>query len=316
MGIRPPSSSAWAPVSLVRYSIVTMGNSPTGYWYGGTGPYGIVEPERSTFQGYAIATDSWLLGGFFTALIVLWSLVWSELLNFLQFTYVLLWPLVVNFSMMWVELGLILLGLCVCAYYATVADADMYLNKAMAAKITPNSPTAAIFDNTVILARRSRYNINADLVMLLVLLSFTWLEVTWVSCYAFGTVGDAWATKTAAGLTASAPLYTYNYPLTSSHWPSTLTARLIDNVRYRSYVHLFVMVKGIICMVALFLSRYAAMELADRKAYHFERYEKNKQATPADMHYLLNIGAPVGAAAPFMGTSTTSAVPLTTYANA
>lgn len=301
-------------MSLVRYN-PTMGNSPTGYWYGGEGPYGIVERDSSVFQGYAIYSDSIFLGGFFTIFIILWSLVWSEILNFLQFTYVLLWPLVVNFSMMWVELGLILLGLCICAYYAHVADGDMYRIKAMAAMLNGGKETAGIFDNTVILARRSRYNINADLVMLLVMLSFTWIEVTWVSCYAFGTVGDAWATKTAAGLTASAPLNTYNYPLTSSHWPSTLTARLIDNVRYRSYIHFFVMIKGIICMVAVFLSRYAAMDLADRKAFHYERHEKNKVATPADMHYLLNVGAG-RPAAPFMGTSTTSAVPLTTYANA
>jgi hypothetical protein len=254
--------------------------------------------------------DSLYLGGVFTVIFILWNLVWSEILNFLLLTYVVEWPILVNVIMMFIELGLILFGLLATCVYAVYADTDVYRLKAIA---NGNPKLEVVSQSSAVHARRSRANINMDLTMCLVLLSFNWLEVTFVSSYTWGTVGNAWATKTPFDATATASISTVNYALTDTQWGTTFNARLVELTFYRSLIHFFIVLKGIVFMVAFFLSRFAAMDLAERKAILDSMYDQqSKQVAAADPHFLNFVANRQG---PIMSSvSTVSSMPMTTYA--
>jgi hypothetical protein len=291
--------------------------SPTTYFYGPGHRYNPAAQYASSrppldsnyFRGYAMQWDSVYLGGVFTIVFILWNLVWSELLNFLLLTYVLEWQLLVNVIMMFIELGLIVLGLVATCLYAWYADVDVYKLKEIANLSDENKP-GTVSQSTAVAARRSRANINMDLTMCLVLLSFNWLEVAFVSSYAWGTAGNAWATKTPADVTTTNPLATYNYALTDSHWGTTFNARLVEQTFYRSLIHFFIMIKGIVFMVAFFLSRFPAMDLAERKAIYDAMYiaagSVVGEASPHFLNHVANRAAPLMSA---------SAVPMTTFAS-
>jgi len=300
-----------------------MGQGPTDFYgYGAGHRYSYVEPtgyanssnprDGGLFQGYSLPWDSVYLGGVATVLFILWNLVWSVLLNFLLFTYVVQWQILVNVIMMFIELGLILIFLVAAAVYAYYADMDVYVIKQLA-----RTDADSVSTISALRARRSRANINMDLTMCLVLLSFNLWEVALVSSYTWGTVGNAWATKTALDATATSPIATVNYPLTSSQWGSTFTARLVENTAYRSYIHLFVLIKGIVFMVAFFLSRFPAMDVAVSKLHYDVVYESSGGVIRATPEFLMNLNARVKgpAASPLMNLGT-NAVPMTTYSNA
>lgn len=299
-----------------------MGVGPSDFYHGAGHRYSYVEPtgyastgnprDGGLFQGYGMPWDSVYLGGVATVLFILWNLVWSVVLNFLLFTYVVQWQILVNVIMMFIELGLIVVFLVFSAVYAYYADVDVYLIKQLALSKTDTVSTIG-----ALRARQSRANINMDLTMCLVLLSFNLWEVALVSSYTWGTVGNAWATKTALDATATSSIATVNYPLTSSQWGSTFTARLVENTAYRSYIHLFVLVKGIVFMVAFFLSRFPAMDVAVSKAQYGVAYDANGGVTAASPEYLMTLNARLKApaASPLMNLGT-NAVPMTTYSNA
>jgi hypothetical protein len=291
--------------------------SPTTYFYGPGHRYSPAAQYASSrmpldsefFKGYSMPWDSVYLGGVFTVLFILWNLVWSEILNFLLLTYVVEWPLLVNVIMMFIELGLIVIGLVATCVYAWYADVDVYKLKEIA-NLPDGDKPGTVSQSTAVAARRSRVNINMDLTMCLVLLSFNWLEVTWVSCYAWGTVGNAWATKTPFDATATSSLSIHNYALTDSHWGTTFNARLVELTFYRSLIHLFVMIKGIVFMAAFFLSRFPAMDLAERKAIYDAMYiAAGSVVSEASPHFLNHVA---NRAAPLMSAS---AVPMTPFAS-
>jgi hypothetical protein len=303
-----------------------MGVGPSDYAFYGRGHrYAYVAPDAYSgaaaqpldgdlFQGYSMNWDSYFLGGVFTILFILWNLVWSEVLNFLLLTYVVQWSLQINVIMMFIELGLIVIGLIFSCVYAFYADNDVYALRQLAISGQKSVSTIA-----ALRARRSRANVNMDLTMCLVLLSFNWLEVTWVSCYTWGTIGNAWATKTALDETATSPIATVNYPLTSSHWGGTFNARLVEKTLYRSLIHLFIVVKGIVFMVAFFLSRFAAMDIAVAKKHYDAAYDLGGGVQAASPEFIYHVGSNVRTAAPLMSTTSvgsSTSIPMTTYVHA
>jgi hypothetical protein len=271
-----------------------MGISPTSYYYGNpTDEYyydaeyeAPRDPESrmdaTLFRGYSLPWDSIFPIGIMGAIYVLWTLGASLVIDFLQYFYIVQWQMIVNVCFAFIELGLLVIFLVVSCYFAWCGDADAVRLKVQKLKVGRTS---------VILARRSRVAMNGDLILVLVGLSFVLWEVTMVSCFSWGSSGNAWLTKSAiSGATVTSPLYTVNYPLTSAHWGSTLNARMIEQAKFRSDIYLFILIKGIVIMCTLFISRWVGIDTADRKMTYLRKYiDAGRKNVKADEDFVMHV---------------------------
>lgn len=189
--------------------------------------------------------DTVFAGSGWSKLYLLWTFCVC-IVNFVQFTYTAIFPIVVNVGLTMTDTIMVVLGLGILTFFSVRTERDLYHHKGK-----------SLDDKKRILLSRATHNAVADRVLFtgILLTSTLTTGFTWVYAYGGGGVGLNWVYGSTASPTA------YNYPLTSTRW-GALTAQVIELVTYRSYVHLWGLIQAVavfvlfgVCNLIAFISR-------------------------------------------------------------
>lgn len=198
------------------------------------------------FTSYAGLKDTVVAGGVPSKFYAIWLLVIS-LLNLLLYQYVLQWSIVVNIAFVGIESGVVLVFFiwnCVNWAWSDVAVHRLYNDVGQEGK--------TFSGRELIDSRYSRANAAVDLGIFATAAVFVIFEWTIVGCLVWGNAGNHWYN----GVTS-----TINYPLSNTaHFP-TLTGAIIEQVNYRSNLHLFVFLKDLVLLGFLLMTHELAVEL-------------------------------------------------------
>jgi hypothetical protein len=189
------------------------------------------------------------------------------ILNFLLWTYVLQWQILITICLTWIEAGLVLIGAIVLTVLNVWSDADEErLTRGFTGKLTYQGLANA---------KRSRVNAAADLSILLSGLLFLLFEVSLVMLYCLGGTSQSWLNGVQTVV---------NYPLTNTTAYPTITGRVINQVNYRSGIHFFIFIKALILLTSVIFSRGAAQALhvSVLQIEHARRAQKASDETEAD----------------------------------
>lgn len=208
----------------------------------------------SLLHRYYMPGDRAFLGGWAGKLYLLWLIVVPMLLTgFLQLFYILQWQFLVTIILSWIEAGLVLIGSIAFTVLAVWSDDDIHRLTSRAAEVKVSYIVLAD-------AKRSRNNAAADLSLFLYNLLWCVFEISMVMLYWLGGTGNNWLNAHETAI---------NYPITNSTQFPVMTGFYINQVLYRSFIHLFIFIKALVLFGGVLYTRVEALELhhAVKKIY-------------------------------------------------
>ncbi len=247
-----------------------MGNYESGY-------SNVSEADNNLFTSYAGLGDNWLTGGVLGKAYAFWALV-IGMLNFLLYLYVCQWSILFNLIIVVIEAAVILAGLIWNIVNAVWSARDIHeLAKTAAGESERKKPSLIGFATS----ERSRVNAATDLSMFLSAGLFVIFEFTLVFTLIYGNVGNHWY---------NGRTNVINYPLSNTaHYP-TLTGAVIEQVTYRSNLHLFIVIKDAVLIAFLLFTRINAINLqvSVERMYAKKRIFGNtdRVLTDPEMHHI------------------------------
>jgi hypothetical protein len=229
--------------------------------------------DRELFKENAMPWDRLLTGGYMSLIYFLWLAI-MVFLNFCLFTYVLEWAIQINFILVLTEGSVVVVGLIWSCIWAAMGDNDI---KKLAYAGADNVSLLGMLH-----ARRSRANNSTDVSLMISGLFLVVFELWFVCVYIYGGLHNNWLNGWSS---------TVNYPLTRTATFATLTAANVQQVMFRAFIHLFIVIKGLILICAIFFTRANAVDLNDHRERTFAKLKRQGEKATASAEDVLHLGA-------------------------
>lgn len=238
------------------------------------GPFADVNLKDTTdhtlFKENAMPWDRLLTGGYMSLIYFLWLAI-MVFLNFCLFTYVLEWAIQINFILALTEASVVVVGLIWSCIWAAMGDNDIR-------RLAYNKDQVSLLG--MLHARRSRANNSTDVSLMISGLFLVVFELWFVCLYIYGGVHNNWLNGWSS---------TVNYPLTRTATFATLTAANVQQVMFRAFIHLFIVIKGLILICAIFFTRANAVYLNDHRERTYAKVQHAKQNAIASAEDVLHL---------------------------
>lgn len=199
-------------------------------------------------RSYCMWGDRIIAGAWLGRFMLLWAIVWG-IINFCELIYAAIWPLLVVICEQIIQFSILVIFEVVLIVYAVTTDDDIHRNR-----MVSEEGSDQVHWITLAYSKRSRYNAATDLGLVSFYLLFSIFTMTLTLCY--------WTGQPITWLHGDTR-YVYNNYLTNATAFPDMTAQAIQQVNYRSIIHLTNFLVDFFVFVFFWNARITAVQLEE-----------------------------------------------------